>query len=240
MEWINQIMEHFNRNRLWSTTKRVLNFAFVLVISNHIFQHFYSGKSIIYFVDIHSQFKFVAGGDFIAPLSICIFTWAITNCIGTIGMAIFNYLISQNLKRKIRNISFNQIDVEKINIKNRKDWFVFIYEYLKNYVPKEAYQSFVTDLEHRKIIYEADFIFIVRALFTLFFATSETGELGLFLAIVIVIVLLFYALITIIKLQFAELLPLAVQKFSVEMESYIHKKYPKQFIVNAQQDRLVN
>lgn len=240
MEWINQIMEHFNRNRLLSTTKRVLNFAFVLVISNQIFQHFYSGKSIIYFVDIHSQFKFVAGGDFIAPLSIYIFTWAITNCIGTFGMAIFNYLISQNLKRKIRNISFNQIDVENINIQNRKDWFVLIYEYLKNYVPKQAYQSFVTDLEHRKIIYEADFIFIVRAIFALFLVTSETGDLDLFFSTIIVIVLLFYALITIIKLQFAELLPFAVQKISREMENYIAKKYPKQIVVNAQQDRLEN
>ncbi|MBK6642676.1 MAG: hypothetical protein IPG39_16365 [Bacteroidetes bacterium] len=69
---------------------------------------------------------------------------------------------------------------------------------------------------------------------------SNNGNIGLYLSIAIFVFFIIYGGITICKMLFAELLPFAVQKISSEMENYIAKKYPKQIIVNAQQDRLEN
>lgn len=239
MEMVSNIMNHFNRKNLISTTKRLLSFAFVLVIAFYVFQKF-NGSIILDYNDLISQIKYVAQGDFIAPISVYIFVWAITHLIGIVGMGIFNYIFSKNLKSKIQKISIKPFIYEENKTQTKIEFPVSVYNLIKKSVSKKDYQQFVKDLEFRKNIYEADFIFIIRAIFALILAVSNNGNIGFYFSIAIFLFLIIYAGVTIGKMLFAELLPFAVQKFSIEMENYIDKKYPKQIIVNAQQDRLEN
>jgi len=239
MEMVSNIMNHFNRKNLISTTKRLLSFAFVLVIAFYVFQTS-NGSIILDDNDLISQINFVAQGDFIAPISVYIFVWAITHVIGVVGIAIFNYIFSKNLKAKIQKISIKSFIYEENKTQTKIEFPISIYNLIKKSVSKKDYQQFVKDLEFRKNIYEADFIFIIRAIFALIFAVSNNGNIGLYLSIAIFVFFIIYGGITICKMLFAELLPFAVQKISSEMENYIAKKYPKQIIVNAQQDRLEN
>lgn len=239
MDWIAVIIDNFSKDKLWPSTKRLLSIAFVLIVTSNIFEKNYYPYKLNMWNDYEAHFRYIVDGHFMVPFGIYFLIWISSNYFGTFIFIIINQLISDKFKSKIINISINRNEYKQqankinnlievpVNKNSKKEWFVTVYDQLKRSISKEKYQTLISELEGNKINLQSDFILLIRFVLAIVVIFNSSIQIGIFLSILMILVPIVSTLTIVIKYQFAELLPIALQKLSSEMESYIKETYQK-------------
>lgn len=235
MDQVLQLADFLKDKKMLKVISQSLGFIFVASTASYIFQTFYFEYELNDISAYKENAEFLLDGRFFVPLCIFAILWGATYCFGYLLFFGFNDWIAQKIRRVILNYSIKsnpykrakthlmrtQQVQEHLPQELPKDWHIKFYQAIKAKLKDEDIQAMEKGFVELKEDMIRKFIVIVRGFIavTIYFNTlPHFGGILYSLAIGLFVI---GTLIVILGYQLGELLPVAVRKYSFEMEQII-------------------
>lgn len=223
------------RNQLFSLLKTFMSYILVISISSFIYESVYHEYELIDVTNYRDVYSFLVKGRFAVPLSLFLIVWFMTYLFSEVFFTLINWKLSERVKKflfarqwivpgeqnKTQGTTDKSLSKTNLVTEVSKKWYLIPYMHFRNTTSKEQKENLLQKFRRTERQTGSDFTLIVRitCAVSIYFFTQP--EFGCLLYLFVILVLIIYALVTIVLHQLATHIPAAIRKLETEMAPYL-------------------